>query len=90
MKKISLLALLLLSLNYVLSFAQESQESNEVHYHFFKNTIPSDFNYPLIGFVNNVNGNHKSVQIGIVNSTTGDFGGLQEGVINSIDRKSVV
>lgn len=85
MKKISLLALLLLTLNSVLSIAQENHESNEVHYHFFKNTIPSDFNYPLIGFVNNVNGNHKSIQVGIVNSTTGDFGGLQEGVINCIN-----
>lgn len=56
-----------------------------VQYHFFINTIPSEFNYPLIGFVNNVNGNHESIQLGFVNSTSGNFGGIQVGFVNNVD-----
>jgi len=63
---------------------EETKKNQEVQYHFFTNNIPSDWNYPLVGFINNVNGNHASVQIGLINSTTGNFGGLQAGFINSV------
>lgn len=86
MKKTNLLAIVLLFMSANQIFAQNNQEikHDSVQYYFFTNSIPSDWNYPLIGFVNNVNGNHASVQIGLVNSTTGNFGGLQAGFMNSI------
>lgn len=63
--------------------------NGNVQYHFFINTIPSEFNYPLIGFVNNVNGNHESIQLGFVNSTSGNFGGIQVGFVNNVDGRVV-
>ena len=65
--------------------AQSHSVKNEtVQYHFFTNTIPSDWNYPLIGIVNKVNGNHTSIQLGIINSTNGNFGGVQYGIVNNV------
>jgi len=85
MKKISLAIAILLSMG-AKTFAQNANNPNnqQVQYHFFTNNIPTDWNYPLVGLVNNVNGNHASVQIGLINSTTGNFGGLQAGFINSV------
>lgn len=86
MKRTILSAIVLLFLSTNQIFAQDNREikHEDVQYYFFTNNIPSDWNYPLIGLVNNVDGNHASIQIGIINSTTGNFGGLQEGFINSV------
>jgi hypothetical protein len=85
MKKI-FLAMTFLGLMGADSFAQTTNniKSEQVQYHFFVNNIPSDWNYPLVGIVNNVNGNHASVQAGIINSTSEKFGGIQAGFINSV------
>ncbi len=84
MKKIIFLTTILIS-TYLHAFAQsnDSLKTEQVHYHFFTNNIPSEFNYPLIGIVNNLNGNHTSLQVGIINSTNGNFGGAQIGFINT-------
>ncbi|MFT3752366.1 MAG: hypothetical protein QM800_05645 [Paludibacter sp.] len=86
MKKTIISALVMLLMGVNLTFAQDNQEvkHESVQYYFFVNNIPSEFNYPLIGLVNNVNGNHASIQIGLINSTSGNFGGWQEGLINSV------
>lgn len=68
----------------IMAQTQETVNNNPVQYYFFTNNIPSEWNYPLVGFVNNVNGNHASLQVGIVNSTSGNFGGVQAGLINSV------
>ena len=85
MKKTILAFAMLLSAGVcIMAQNEETKKNQEVQYHFFTNNIPTDWNYPLIGFVNNVNGNHASLQIGIVNSTTGNFGGVQGALINSV------
>lgn len=85
MKKTILAFTMLLSAGVsTMAQTQETQNSKPVQYHFFTNNIPSDWNYPLIGLVNNVDGNHASVQIGLVNSTTENFGGLQAGILNTV------
>lgn len=83
-KTILALTMLLTTGTFVIAQTQDPVKNGNVQYHFFTNTIPSGWDYPLIGFVNNVNGNHASIQLGIVNSTTGSFGGAQAGIINSV------
>ena len=49
-----------------ISFSQDSvfvRNSSLVHYRLIVNNVPDEFNYPLIGIINNVNGNHTSVQM---------------------------
>lgn len=72
----------------IMAQSQDTVKTEKVQYYFFTNNIPSDFNYPLVGLVNNVDGNHASLQVGIVNSTKGNFGGLQVGFINSVGRQT--
>ncbi|AGA79874.1 LA_2272 family surface repeat-containing protein [Echinicola vietnamensis] len=48
------------------------------------NQAPEGFNYPLIGFVNQANGNHKGAQIGFINTNTLGFTGAQIGFVNTI------
>lgn len=66
--------------------ALQAQDANDkkVEYHFFTNNIPNEWNYPLIGIVNNVDGNHSSIQVGFVNNTSGSFCGVQAGFLNTI------
>lgn len=64
--------------------SQNSNSIQKVKYHFFTNNIPNEWNYPLVGIVNKVDGNHSSIQIGIVNNTIGNFGGVQWGLTNSV------
>ncbi len=86
MKKTILAFTMLLSAGAcVMAQTQETRKNNPVQYHFFTNNIPSDWNYPLIGLINNVDGNHASFQIGLVNSTKGNFGGVQSAIINSVE-----
>jgi len=86
MKRI-FIAIAIFSLMGFKTVAQSTVNPNYeyVQYHFFINTIPSEFNYPLIGFVNTVNGNHASLQVGFVNSTAGNFGGVQLGFVNNVN-----
>lgn len=79
-----ILAIALLLTKLLVVAQNTTNENKNVQYHFFTNTIPSNWNYPLIGFVNKVDGNHASIQIGIVNTTSGDFGGVQGGFINKV------
>lgn len=68
------------------SFSQNSAaatNSTPVFYSIIVNNVPDGFNYPLIGFVNNCNGSHKSLNLGFINSIAYDFSGLQAGFINS-------
>ncbi len=83
MKKI-IIAIAALLTALLVGAQNTSSETKTVQYHFFTNNIPSDWNYPLIGFVNKVDGNHASVQVGIVNTTSGNFGGVQGGFINKV------
>lgn len=83
-QKILTFAMLLLAIAGTMVQSQNTEKSETVQYHFWVNSIPSEWNYPLIGCVNNVNGNHESIQLGIVNSTTGGFGGLQVGFLNTV------
>ena len=85
MKKTILAFTMLLSTGACLMAQTHDIEKNKaVQYHFFTNNIPSDWNYPLIGIVNNVDGNHASFQIGLVNSNVGNFGGVELALINSV------
>lgn len=88
MKKI-ILAVVALSLGLIAGAQNTGIDRDSVEYKFFTNNIPNEWNYPLIGIVNNVNGNHTSVQIGIVNSTSGNFGGFQSGLINSVGKNVI-
>lgn len=68
------------------SFSQNSAaatNSTPLFYSIIVNNVPDGFNYPLIGFVNNCNGSHKSLNLGFINSIAYDFSGLQAGFINS-------
>ena len=83
MKKIILSMALLLTLAGTIP-AQE--QNKDVKYHFFVNDIPSGFDYPLVGIINKVNGDHASIQLGVINSTRGNFSGGQAGFVNAIGR----
>jgi uncharacterized alpha/beta hydrolase family protein len=66
MKKRLVSSVALLFLIVGISFSQDSvfvRNSSPVHYRFIVNNVPDEFNYPLIGIINNVNGNHTSVQM---------------------------
>lgn len=83
----SILALTMILAYQFAVLAQDNNDFNreQVHYHFFINNIPDNFNYPLIGLINNVNGDHASIQIGIINSTNGNFSGAHAALINSVN-----
>ena len=78
MRKITLLFLLFIGINSF-SFAQD-----KIVYTFFLNSVPNNFPFPLMGIVNNANGDHKIAQIGFYNWNKNNFFGYQAGFINLI------
>jgi hypothetical protein len=67
-----------------LGFSQEKSI-----FRFFYNNVTEDWKYPLIGFINIANGDHKTVHTGFVNNNTGNFSGLQTGFVNNIGKKLI-
>lgn len=82
MKK-TILALTVLLISGV-NLKAQTYSGAEVSYRFIVNDIPSGYNYPLVGLINNVRGDHSSIQLGFINSNAGRFEGVQAGFINSI------
>ena len=62
---------------------KESSSNGVTLYTFFFNIAFEPFPFPLVGFINNAIGNHKSFQAGFVNTNTRNFDGLQAGFINT-------
>lgn len=85
-KLVSTAVLLFSTLGIVFSQDSVYTKPSPVLYSIVFNNVPDEFNYPLIGIVNNANGNHKSVQLGIVNSTAQTFKGFQSAVVNSVGK----
>ena len=85
MKKIFVLTAFLVFASS-LTFAQSkdnSAETKTVVYTFFINVVPDNFKFPVIGFVNNVHGDHNNVQAGFINSAKGKTRGAQLGYVNT-------
>jgi hypothetical protein len=57
-------------------------------YTFFVNSVPDQFNFPLIGFVNFAKGSQKSAHIGFVNWNGKNLTGAQIGFVNTIGGNS--
>jgi len=70
------------------SFSVFSQGSTNL-YTFFFNVVNEDFNFPLIGIVNNATGSHNNPQIGFINTNVGEFSSGQIGFINSVSSNTV-
>jgi hypothetical protein len=83
-KTILAMTMLLWAGLYVMAQNEAPNKNSKVQYQFFTNNIPSDWDYPLVGFVNRVDGNHASVQIGIVNTTSANFSGVQAAFLNKV------
>ena len=85
---------LLLFLFFAISFQLRGQVTDTVKYQkdpilytFVINKIPDKCNIPLIGFINEANGNHEGLQLGFVNNTKNDFEGLSLGLSNNVGGK---
>jgi len=67
------------------AFGQDTtrQKNNMGLYTIFVNIIPGDYHFPLLGFINQAQGNHTSLQAGFMNSTRLNFTGAQLGFINT-------
>ncbi len=46
----------------------------------FFNSVPNNFNYPLLGLANVANDNYSSFKIGLLNITKGNLNGVQAGI----------
>lgn len=68
------------------SLAQDTtrQKNNMGLYTFFVNIIPGDYHFPLLGFINQAQGNHTSLEAGFMNATRKNFIGAQLGFINTV------
>ena len=86
MKKLFIVLAVLMFGSSSLIFAQKEANPNEnstVVYTFFINVVPDSFKFPMIGFVNYVNGNHDNLQAGFINTSKGKTTGAQLGYINT-------
>jgi hypothetical protein len=86
--------MILVAVVFVLNTAAKAQtdslknKRDRIIYTTFYNSVPDNFNFPLVGFVNVARGNHKGLQMGFSNMTFDDFKGIQMGFINTIFKKS--
>ncbi|UCS92375.1 hypothetical protein KZP23_16945 [Echinicola marina] len=76
-----LIVAILLSLPTVL--LAQSEHTSRVVYTGIYNQVPDNFAYPLIGFINHAQGNHKGAQVGFLNMNEQDFKGSQISFVNT-------
>lgn len=62
---------------------QKPKDQQTIVYTIIYNVVPDNFRYPLIGFINLAEGNHKGLQVGFVNTTMRNFEGLKVGFVNT-------
>lgn len=76
---------LLLTLSFSLYFvsAQGISSNEPVIYTVVYNSVPDNYGYPMLGFINIANGDFSSIQLGFVNATKGTTNGLQLGFVNA-------
>lgn len=63
--------------------AQEMSDNEPVIYTIVYNSVPPNYQYPLVGFINIANGDFNNIQLGFVNLTKGAVNGVQLGFVNS-------
>ena len=76
------LGLLLIGAAYQGANAQTPDPQDTIIYLGFFNSVPNNFDYPMLGLANVANENYSRFQIGLLNITKGNLNGAQVGISN--------
>jgi len=74
------LGLLLMGAAFQGANARMAGPKDSTIYPGFFNSVPNNFNYPMLGLANVANENYSRFQIGLLNITKGNLNGAQVGI----------